>query len=629
MFRILVLLSVLLLPSIVLMNCKETCYTLCRSGATKCQGSGLQVCSVHPRSGCLEYVFRPCPMGQTCFVRDGVAKCVVEDTCTQKYFRKKCVGNDVYYFDNCGQQREKFTICPTGSSYCRGGKCLNGTACGHQPCSLGEKRCTSSGFISICIRDLNRCLDWGQPIACPKGKVCNDGQCEQGTCKKICLVGQKRCDKKDSTWGVQTCRTESSGCTDWGPIYACPTGQICTKGECTKQVCPDVCTVSAECEVTACGTRQTCANGVCTSGACQDRCSVGQTRCSGERLQSCVRGTNGCLDWTLPERCVEGERCQKGRCTPSSCPSSCQTDQDCGMAVCGSRRSCIGHTCTDTSKEDMKQDGGTQPELLSEHVKDSKMQVWKYGKNVVFKRFLATQSKSSSQWSTSLTDIINHEAPGNNNSSFTDPLVRAVETLYGIHAHIQTLHTPSNGVAVNAFYLFQDQIVVLNEPSMKKDKVATWIPTIWQTSSFYASHVQGAPNRNNAPLFLLDEWVVRSNRLQVALEHDSAQLPKGAKAHQAASEALEMTVFSLFLVMAIDKHAPSYLTSQPQFLEFVAWFADLTMKRIRKASTRPNLSSNQGLSFLTELRSGHQTSGLRSFCTNVFGNQWVQDVLVK
>lgn len=51
---------------------------------------------------------------------------------------------------------------------------------------------------------------------------------------------------------------------------------------------------------------------------CVDQCEQeGQTRCSGNVLQTCTADSNGCLDWTNSQDCAaEGKLCSSAQCLP-------------------------------------------------------------------------------------------------------------------------------------------------------------------------------------------------------------------------------------------------------------------------------------------------------------------------
>ncbi len=99
-----------------------------------------------------------------------------------------------------------------------------------------------------------------------------------------------------------------------------------------------------------------CAEGFCadsdTCGACSNACSsVGQTTCSGQQIASCVEDGNGCFHWGDASTCpggsaywCDGNSCQcHGTCSGKQCGAD-----ECGNACpssCRATQSCSGNAC--------------------------------------------------------------------------------------------------------------------------------------------------------------------------------------------------------------------------------------------------------------------------------------------
>ncbi len=111
------------------------------------------------------------------------------------------------------------------------------------------------------------------------------------TCQDECdVVGQSEC----STDGVREC-VKQGGCLVWGAPTACPTGASCNDGHC-QMSCPN------------------------------QGCSVmGAKKCDGDGVSECVDANNdGCLEWSAPQACGNGETCSSGHCA-IDCTDECTT----------------------------------------------------------------------------------------------------------------------------------------------------------------------------------------------------------------------------------------------------------------------------------------------------------------
>jgi hypothetical protein len=72
--------------------------------------------------------------------------------------------------------------------------------------------------------------------------------------------------------------------------------------------------------------------------ACSDECSSElATRCSGSLVETCVRGADGCLDWSAPAACPSGQACAGGSCQASGADAGASdAGSDAGTGDAGS-----------------------------------------------------------------------------------------------------------------------------------------------------------------------------------------------------------------------------------------------------------------------------------------------------
>lgn len=89
--------------------------------------------------------------------------------------------------------------------------------------------------------------------------------------------------------------------------------------------------------VSACASNQKCENGACVA-SCSNACAEGAKQCSGNGVQTCQKGSNGCTVWSSPVDCGS-QVCDKGACV-TTCTNGCEADgmRECsgdGYRVCG------------------------------------------------------------------------------------------------------------------------------------------------------------------------------------------------------------------------------------------------------------------------------------------------------
>lgn len=325
---------------------KTLCSYICEPTQQRCIAEGLLLCTQSLTSGCYDWSILPCHPGSSCRQNGEEAACVKDQSasrdCTPKAYRKACVGQQIYWFDACGQRGDLVESCST-DKICREGGCELGQAnpCGEQGkiCARGERRCVSTQ-VQNCQWDAQKnCGNWDNPEDCMPNESCRDGYCQkdQVTCPNPCQIGSKRCVGV----AIQTCEAaDDPSCGQWGMIDTCEAGAMCVEGSCKQlpQNCPDSCALGARrcqgqnieiCQVSGsncpawqnekqCPSNQICQGGKCIEH-CQDQCKEAEHRCSGADIQICLR-VDGCLRWQRKQSCGENQICQSsGNNTNCAC----------------------------------------------------------------------------------------------------------------------------------------------------------------------------------------------------------------------------------------------------------------------------------------------------------------------
>ena len=256
---------------------------------------------------------------------------------------------------------ETITSCPSDCTSCQGGQCgscgngivESGEACDGQ--NLYGHDCVEQGFV-------------GGGVSCNPDCTVNTDAC----CKDECTDGEERC-KGDVT---QKCNLASSGCHLWVSLTNCATlNQTCSdaggKAQCV-QSCTDQCPKAGttQCNVDVietctmgsdvcldCATGNDCkpndetcqlASGtaVCQAG-CTDQCpNAGDYQCSGNVIQTCAKGSNGCLGWSTTQDCTSSGQVCVAQGTAAICSGSCSN-----QCATEGAQSCVAGSVTTCTKQ--------------------------------------------------------------------------------------------------------------------------------------------------------------------------------------------------------------------------------------------------------------------------------------
>ena len=271
--------------------CRATgeCEDSCVENESKCNddNSATQICTMQENS-CLGWNTINCIEGLICKVNDSMAQCVVDNG--------SCSDNCIDSLTKCSEDKSAVQTCTRVDTGCLdwvdtacgdnevcefqlgsdGAQCVDNSTCSDN-CVENLSKCNDDkSAVQTCTRVDTGCLDWVDTI-CGADEVCElqlgaDGaECvDNNSCNDNCVENVTKCNDNNSA--IQTCTRVDTGCLDWVDS-ACGADEVC-----------ELQIGGAECVV---------------ENACNDNCVANSTRCNGSTVvQSCVRGDDGCLDWS-------------------------------------------------------------------------------------------------------------------------------------------------------------------------------------------------------------------------------------------------------------------------------------------------------------------------------------------
>jgi formylglycine-generating enzyme required for sulfatase activity len=245
--------------------CTCNASTVCTETGTACDGNGTVATCDKDANGCFYAAStQPCASPESCVGNAPNAKCALTCTSTCTPGQTLCVTggletctlgtNGCWAYGPavaCGAHQS--CTGPSGSGMCT----CNVSA----TCAAVGKVCATTSTLATCAQDAQGCFYESGSTPCTNG-ACSVGAC----CTNACTITAGQC----VTGGLETCATQSSGCTAWGSPVACPAATpYCSAGACTAT--PPSCQVSAP-GTTNCGAAsESCCTSLEVPGGMYDR----------------------------------------------------------------------------------------------------------------------------------------------------------------------------------------------------------------------------------------------------------------------------------------------------------------------------------------------------------------------
>ena len=190
-----------------------------------CGGAGQPCCASASCAALLS-----CGPGGTCRACGGDGQvCCDQDHCSAG---AECRVDGVCY--SCGGSGQ--SCCSSGAPCSSGLRCDNSscvTPCG-AACAPGEKRCSSSGGVDLCLYQGPPCTAWGPLLEeCPSGQICDQGSCKV-RCATSCEPGSMLCTSE----GLKICALDpSTQCPTLELAPDLPDNPSCMTGACDGAIC--------------------------------------------------------------------------------------------------------------------------------------------------------------------------------------------------------------------------------------------------------------------------------------------------------------------------------------------------------------------------------------------------------
>jgi len=249
------------------------------------------------------------------------------------------------------------------------------------------------------------------------------------------------------------------------------------------------------------------------------------------------------------------------------------------------------------------------------------------GSNLVILPFAVQKMASGAGWGTALTDIVRH-IPTMYGTQYDVPddfvAWGDVGTL-GIDSYLRVYQNVT-GQRANGFYLMKDRFaLVVEPPTTRVTSVAPYVPASLRGSRFQSYLVDQATTWDDTPTFILDEWNCETNGSEVAVE--LAKAGSFPAPRDGVSGALEFTVYSLALGLAVETLDANFFATYTQFREFLAWEAERAMGLYRAGAVLPSLAAATQDAYYAAWKTSADGKALRNFARRTWSAAYVTQVL--
>jgi len=248
------------------------------------------------------------------------------------------------------------------------------------------------------------------------------------------------------------------------------------------------------------------------------------------------------------------------------------------------------------------------------------------GDNVDWYTFAASKTLSDGSWGPALTDIENH-LPSKYGTTYrdSDKITHGHETSHGIHADLRNYHNKT-GKRANAFYVLNDKAALVIEPNMRKSAVAAHVPATLRGSR-YSLYITGQTAWDDTPLYVWDEWNAYVNGGAVGTDLVKRGMWKYGW-RDGVNGQLEFAVYAVAVAMAVQKTDPTYLTSNEQFREFLAWNLRRTMSIYREGAVMKDFAWKDQDAYYDRMKTSADAEVWRTFVKNFFGEAFYKEVML-
>lgn len=166
------------------------------------------------------------------------------------------------------------------------------------------------------------------------------------------------------------------------------------------------------------------------------------------------------------------------------------------------------------------------------------------------------------------SDVISHSQQkphGDQDGRYTN----VHETAHGIHNELRKKYKPLFKKSINTLYCLNGKFAIVEDPNIKIRHVQKYVPEVLRSSRYKLYLVEQLKYWDDTPTYIFDEWNCYVLGAECAV--DDAKRNRELERTNAVSGALEFSIYSVALAIAVKEHDPTFWQNNTQFKTFIRY----------------------------------------------------------
>lgn len=199
------------------------------------------------------------------------------------------------------------------------------------------------------------------------------------------------------------------------------------------------------------------------------------------------------------------------------------------------------------------------------------------------------------------------------------------ETAHGIHSYLRNKYTREMGKKVNGLYVLEGRGIILEEPNMRKSRVAEFVPQNLR-SYRYNLYIAGQRAWDDTPLYIYDEWAAYILGGMTNVDDVKNGRYKGGWT-DGVSGCLGFSIYAIATCMAIEKHDPNYWENNEQFRNATIWLLKRAHKTYMEGRVMEEFKWEKQDKLYNEFLNSDSAAPMRTFVKEHLEGVWLEEGL--